>query len=135
MTAENGAHRRRYNPKNIGDCLLPSQLPPCQRSTRDLLWLAVNKSPSSCKIVEGHCAGPSVCPLSQVKAGTIVNVKRLALAPEMNDRLRELGLGEEQQVKLLSSEANVICLVCNARVALSGELAEAIFVEPVLPKG
>ena len=52
----------------------------------------------------------------------------------MNDRLRELGLGEEQQVKLLSSEANVICLVCNARVALSGELAEAIFVELVLPK-
>ena len=95
----------------------------------------MNESPSSYKIVEGQCAGPTVCPLSQVKAGTIVNVKRLALAPEMNDRLRELGLGEEQQVKLLSSEANVICLVCNARVALSGELAEAIFVEPVLPKG
>ena len=94
----------------------------------------MKKTPPSCKIVEGHCAGPTVCPLSQVKAGTIVNVKYLALAPEMSDRLRELGLGEEQQVKLLSSETNVICLVCNARVALSGELAEAILVEPVLPK-
>ena len=111
-----------------------SQLPSCQHAATDLLWLAVNKTPSSCKIVEGHCAGPTVCPLSQVKAGTVVNVKYLALAPEMSDRLRELGLGEEQQVKLLSSEANVICLVCNARVALSGELAEAILVEPVVPK-
>lgn len=94
----------------------------------------MSKKPSSCKIVEGQCAGPTVCPLSQVKAGTVVNVKRLAVAPEMSDRLRELGLCEEQQVKLLSSETNVICLVCNARVALSGELAEAILVEPVLPK-
>ena len=109
-------------------------IPSCQHSATDLLSLLVNKTPSSCKIVEGHCAGPTVCPLSRVKAGTVVNVKYLALAPEMSDRLRELGLGEEQQVKLLSSETNVICLVCNARIALSGELAEAILVEPVLPK-
>lgn len=52
----------------------------------------------------------------------------------MCDRLRELGLYEERQVKLLSGEANFICLVCNARIALSEELAEAILVEPVLPK-
>ena len=93
----------------------------------------MNKRPSPYKVVAGHCAGPTVCPLSRVKAGTVVNVKHLALTPEMSDRVRELGLGEEQRVKLLSSEANVICLVCNARVALSGELAEAILVEPVLP--
>ena len=49
----------------------------------------------------------------------------------MNDRLRELGLGEEQQVKLLSSEANVICLVCNARLAISEQLAQTILVEPL----
>ena len=108
--------------------------PSCKQPATHLLWLPVNKTRSSCKIVEGHCAGPTVCPLSRVKAGTVVNVKHLALAPEMSDRLRELGLGEEQQVKLLSSETNVICLVCNARVALSGELAEAILVEPVVPK-
>ena len=108
--------------------------PSCQQPGTHLILLPVNKTPSSCKIVEGHCAGPTVCPLSQVKAGTVVNVKHLALAPEMSDRLRELGLGEEQQVKLLSREANVICLVCNARVALSEELAEAILVEPVVPK-
>jgi len=110
------------------------QLASCKRSAPDLLWPEVKKTPPSCRIVEGHCAGPNVCPLSQVKAGTVVNVKFLGVAPEMSDRLRELGLGEEQQVKLLSSEGQRHCLVCNARVALSGELAEAILVEPVLPK-
>jgi len=110
------------------------KLTPCNDASTDLLWPTVNKTPPPCRIVEGHCAGPIVCPLSKVKAGTIVNVKFLAVAPEMGDRLRELGFGEQQQVKLLSSEANVICLVCNARVALSGDLAEAILVEPVLPK-
>ena len=49
----------------------------------------------------------------------------------MRDRLRELGLGEEQRVKLLSSEANVICQVCNARLALSENLARTILVEPL----
>ena len=66
-----------------------------------------------------------------VTAGTVVCVKQLALAPEISDRLREMGLGEEQRVRLVSSQANVICQVCNARVAISQELAESIFVEPV----
>ena len=82
-------------------------------------------------MVDGKCAGPSVCPLSQVQAGTVVCVKQLVLAPEMSDRLREMGLGEEQRVKLVSSQSSFICQVCNSRVALSEELAKAILVEPV----
>lgn len=66
-----------------------------------------------------------------VAAGTVVCVKQLALAPEVSDRLREMGLGEEQRVRLVSSQASVICQVCNSRVAISQELAEAILVEPV----
>ncbi len=85
-------------------------------------------------VVEGCCANPAFCPLSQVKAGTVVSVKQLAAAPEIRDRLRELGLGEECQVKLLSRQASVICQVCNARIALSEELAHAILVEPVTPQ-
>ena len=84
-----------------------------------------------CRIIAGHCAGPTVCPLSRVKAGTTVCIKELAAAPEVRDRLRELGLGEQQRVKLLSSEANVICQVCNARLALSEKLARTILVEPL----
>jgi len=91
----------------------------------------VNKKVTSYKIIEGACAGPAVCPLSGVKAGTTVCVKELVAAPDVRDRLRELGLGEQQRIKLLSSEANVICQVCNARLALSEKLAKTILVEPL----
>ena len=74
-----------------------------------------------------------MCPLSQVAAGTTVCVKQLVASPETRDRLRELGLGEEQRIKLVSSQANVICQVCNARLALSEKLAKAILVEPLSP--
>jgi len=91
----------------------------------------VKKQAADFKVVEGHCAGPSVCPLSHVAAGTTVCIKELAASPELRDRLRELGLGEEQRIKLLSNKANVICQVCNARLALSEKLAKAILVEPL----
>jgi ferrous iron transport protein A len=91
----------------------------------------VKQANPSFKILEGHCAGPAVCPLNQVKAGTVVCVKHLAASPAVSDRLREMGLGEEQKVKLLSGNSNIICQVCNARVGLSEELAQTILVEPV----
>ena len=91
----------------------------------------MKKQATDFKVVEGRCAGPSVCPLNHVAAGTTVCIKELAASPELRDRLRELGLGEEQRIKLLSSKANVICQVCNARLALSEKLARAILVEPL----
>ncbi len=91
----------------------------------------MKKQASGFKVIEGLCAGPAVCPLSRVKAGTTVCIKELAAAPEVRDRLRELGLGEQQRVKLLSSQTNVICQVCNARLALSEKLARTILVEPL----
>lgn len=53
------------------------------------------------------------------------------MSSEVSGRLREMGLCEEQQIRLLSGESNFICQVCNARVALSEKLAAAILVEPV----
>ncbi len=93
--------------------------------------LVVKKQSPDYRIIEGHCAGPSVCPLNHVAAGTTVCIKELVASPETRDRLRELGLGEEQRIKLLSSEANVICQVSNARLALSEKLAQTILVEPL----
>lgn len=81
---------------------------------------------------ENGCPQPSVCPLSRVIAGTAVRIKRVSASPEMTHRLRELGVCEEQQIRLLSRQPNLICLVCNSRLAISRELAETIFVEPVL---
>jgi Fe2+ transport system protein FeoA len=87
--------------------------------------------PQSCVVVNGDCAGTTVCPLSRVKAGTVVCIKQLAAAPEIRVRLRELGFGEKQIVKLLSRQTNLICQVCNARLGISEKLAETILVEPI----
>jgi Fe2+ transport system protein FeoA len=42
-----------------------------------------------------------------------------------------MGLFEDQQVKVLGRPSNLICKVCNARLALSDELAGTIMVEPL----
>ena len=83
------------------------------------------------EVIEGRCAGTEVCPLSRVQAGAVVCIKRLCTAPEVSDRLRELGFREEQRIKLLAGQSNFICQVCNARLAISGKLAESIMVEAV----
>jgi Fe2+ transport system protein FeoA len=72
------------------------------------------------------------CPLSDVKAGMAVRIKRLCVADEVASRLREIGFCEDQVVRLLTSQTNIICLVCSARFALSTQLAQAIWVEPVM---
>jgi Fe2+ transport system protein FeoA len=69
--------------------------------------------------------------LSRVEAGTVVCVKQLSTSPEITARLRELGICEQQQIKLLSRDSNFICQVCNARLGISEELAESILVEAV----
>ncbi len=82
-------------------------------------------------MIEGRCAGPEVCPLSRVQAGAVVCIKHLSTAPEVTDRLRELGFCEDQCIKLLTRQSNFICQVCNARLAISQKVADAIMVEAV----
>jgi Fe2+ transport system protein FeoA len=78
-----------------------------------------------------QCAAPEICPLNRVAAGTVVCVRELMASADVRSRLREMGLGEDQRVKLLSRQNSVICQVCNVRVALSEKLAASILVEPV----
>ena len=93
------------------------------------------KQPESSDVVrEGECAQPTVCPLSCVRVGTVVNIKRLSASAEVVDRLREMGFGEEQRIKLVSDNGHLICQVCNARLGISAELAKTILVEPVSGK-
>ena len=80
---------------------------------------------------EKGCPDPFVCPLSRVVAGTAVRIHRLDGPPEVSVRLRELGFCEQQRIKLLSRHPTLICLVCNARLGLSRELADTILVEPI----
>jgi Fe2+ transport system protein FeoA len=88
----------------------------------------VKKSVPATAAGEGQCAQPEVCPLSRVRAGAVVCIKQLAASAEVTDRLREMGFCEEQQIKLLSREGNIICLVCNSRLGISEQLAETILV-------
>ena len=81
--------------------------------------------------VESECRQPFICPLSQVRAGTAVRIKQLSASTEVTHRLREMGFCEEQKIKLLSQQTNVICQVCNVRVGISAQLAERILVEPL----
>jgi Fe2+ transport system protein FeoA len=78
---------------------------------------------------EARC---EVCPLSRVKAGVAVRIKQLCAAPEVQNRLREIGLGEDQIIRLVTSRNNFICQVCNARLAISEQLAKLILVELLL---
>ena len=79
----------------------------------------------------GHQARCEVCPLSRVRAGVAVRIKQLCAGPEMQNRLRELGFCEDQVIRLLTSQTNFICQVCNARLAISEQLARIILVEPL----
>ena len=90
----------------------------------------VNPAPSE-GAPDACCEEAATCALSTVAAGTTVCIKQLAVQPDVLNRLREMGLGEEQRVRLVSRHPSLICQVCNARVALSQKLAEAILVEPV----
>jgi len=81
--------------------------------------------------VAGGCFPQGLCPLSQIAAGTAVRIRQLSAPPEVTHRLRELGLGEDQEIRLLSCQESVICQVCNARLAISAQLAETIYVEPL----
>ena len=69
--------------------------------------------------------------LSEVRAGTVVCIKQLAASADVMNRLREMGFCEEQQIKLISREGNLICQVCNARLGISAQLAESILVKPL----
>lgn len=73
-------------------------------------------------------------PLSAVHAGAFVRIKHLSASPEVSSRLREMGFCEEQRIKLLSRNPNLICQVCNARLGLSSQLAGLIMVEQENPR-
>jgi Fe2+ transport system protein FeoA len=95
---------------------------------REALAVSINTASKS-MVGEPRC---EVCPLSRVQAGVAVRIKQLCAAPEVQNRLREIGLGEDQIIRLVTSRNNFICQVCNARLAISEQLAKLILVEPLL---
>jgi len=76
----------------------------------------------------------SLYPLSEVRAGVSVRIKRVSASPEVTSRLREMGFCEDQKIRLISRQSSLICQVCHARLGISSQLAEKIFVEPLTGK-
>lgn len=79
---------------------------------------------------EGSCQHPGLCPLTRVQAGSTVRIRRLMAPEAVMQRLREIGLCENRVIRLLASQANLICQVCGSRLGISVQLGEAILVEP-----
>ncbi|MSU58251.1 MAG: ferrous iron transport protein A [Pedosphaera sp.] len=71
------------------------------------------------------------CPLTSVRTGVAVRIRKLCATPAMQERRREIGFCEDQVIRLVTNQTNFICQVCNARLALSQQLAQLIWVEPV----
>ncbi len=113
----------------------PSQGPDnavsCRGDPSPVTFAPVSESCPNPACAADRCLAPAVCPLNRVRAGTTVVVKRLTASPEVNQRLREMGFGEEQRIKVLNLQSNLLCQVCNARLGLSQKLAENILVEPL----
>ena len=82
-----------------------------------------------CTLIADGKPGAGYCPLSRVKAGAEVRIKQLRAPPAVARQLREIGLCEEQRVRLIAAPLGFICLVCQARLALSPRLADMILVQ------
>jgi len=95
------------------------------------LFVSEQRTPPAWSVKNSGNEG--VCPLSKVRAGTAVRIKELAAAPELCQRLREMGFGEEQRIRCLLKNSNVVCQVCNVRLGISAKLADHIWVEPLAP--
>ncbi|HAM73750.1 MAG TPA: hypothetical protein DCM86_19110 [Verrucomicrobiales bacterium] len=78
----------------------------------------------------GTSEGERLSPLNRAVPGTPLRIRQLTAPPEVASRLREVGLFEDQIVRLISSQASLICQVANTRLALSRDLAATIHVIP-----
>ena len=73
---------------------------------------------------------PVVYPLSCIPVGSSVRVRQLLAEGPLTQRLREMGLCENQTLRLIDNQSTMICLVGNMRLAISAQLAALILVEP-----
>jgi Fe2+ transport system protein FeoA len=60
-----------------------------------------------------------------------VRIKQIDAPPETAKRLREIGFCEEQVIRLLNRQSNLVCQICNARMAIGAKLGDWILVAPV----
>ncbi|MBM3837648.1 MAG: ferrous iron transport protein A [Verrucomicrobia bacterium] len=77
------------------------------------------------------CGAQSLCPLTEIQAGTTVRIRRLNVSDELCQRLREIGFFEQQVLQCLAQRGGVICQIDNCRMGIGAKLAEGILVERI----
>ena len=70
-------------------------------------------------------------PLSDAPSGVSVQIKCLRGEEGVCQRLREMGFGESAIVEKVADHGTLICKVCDAKIAISKELAQNIIVKDV----
>ncbi len=70
--------------------------------------------------------------LATVRPGASVRIRKLDAQPEVCNRLREMGFCENSVVRCLQTGASCVCQIRHAKIGLSGQLAAAILVEPLV---
>ena len=78
-----------------------------------------------CPPSESVVAAPQ--PLDSIRVGDEVTIRSLETS-QHSTRLRELGIGEGQTVKVLSTQNPMICKVGECRIGLCRCLAHCIYV-------
>lgn len=74
----------------------------------------------------------STTTLAEVPVGRFVRIHQLHSAPEVCNRLRELGFCENAVIRcMMNDEESLICQVCNSRVGLTHRIARDILVAPL----
>ena len=69
-------------------------------------------------------------PIVLAPTGVMLKIVRIAAGEEIGKRLREMGLTESGEVKVLSSSGgSVIVEVKDGKVALDAELSKKVFVK------
>jgi Fe2+ transport system protein FeoA len=109
----------------------PGKFPSCNQVSIGLGWGTVSRTVPNSAANAQRITAPAIRPLTEVRVGTRFFIKRLSASAEVNQRLREMGCGEEREAKLLSRHANVICQIRQTRLGLSPQVARAIWVEPL----
>ena len=75
----------------------------------------------------------STTTLADAPVGKRVRIHELLSAPELSQRLRELGFCENAIVRcMVNNEGNLICQVCDSRIGLTRKVADDIVVSSLL---
>jgi Fe2+ transport system protein FeoA len=89
----------------------------------------MNALPNADSTLDTEANPELLLPLDRMATGRPARVRKLRAAADLSCRLREIGFCEGNIVRLVCRHPNLICQVCETRLALNSALAGMILVE------